>query len=116
MDLSAISSINNLNALNLNGTAGLSATSLTGMLLPEQEKAEGTLFEAFLNSAIDNITTTNGYLSNAEDEKLKFALGETDNTHDLTIAMQKASTTLQYTVAVKNKLLEAYKEIMQIQI
>ena len=69
-----------------------------------------------MNTAIDNIKTTNSYLSDAEDEEIKFALGETDNTHDLTIALQKASTALQYTVAIRDKLLEAYKEIMQIQI
>ncbi|MDE6064303.1 MAG: flagellar hook-basal body complex protein FliE, partial [Lachnospiraceae bacterium] len=55
-------------------------------------------------------------LSDAENEKIKFALGETENTHDLTIAMQKASTALQYTVAIRDRLLEAYKEIMNMQI
>ena len=82
----------------------------------KDKKADGTLFDTFLNTAIDNIKTTNSYLSDAEDEEIKFALGETDNTHDLTIALQKASTALQYTVAIRDKLLEAYKEIMQIQI
>ena len=47
---------------------------------------------------------------------MKFALGETEKTHDLTIALQKASTALQYTVAVRDRLLDAYKEIMQMQI
>ena len=56
------------------------------------------------------------YLSDAENEKIRFALGETDNTHDLTIAMEKASTALQYTVAIRDKVMEAYKELMQIQI
>ena len=55
-------------------------------------------------------------MSDAENEELKWALGESENTHDLTIALQKASTALQYTVAVRDKFLEAYKEIMQIQI
>ena len=41
-------------------------------------------------------------------------MGLTHNTHDRTIALQKASTALQYTVAVRDKLLEAYKEIMNI--
>ena len=59
---------------------------------------------------------TNSYLSDAENEKIRFALGETDNTHDLTIAMEKASTALQYTVAIRDKVMEAYKELMQIQI
>ena len=43
-------------------------------------------------------------------------LGETTNTHDLTAAINKASTALQYTVAVRDKLLEAYRELMQLQI
>ena len=66
------------------------------------------------NAAVNNIYETNSYLSEAENEELKFSMGLTDNTHDLTIALQKASTALQYTVAVRDKLLEAYKEIMNI--
>ncbi|MCI9437918.1 MAG: flagellar hook-basal body complex protein FliE [Lachnospiraceae bacterium] len=84
--------------------------------MDKEDGAEGTLFGAFLNSAIDNIRTTNKYLSDAEDENIKFALGETENAHDLAIALQKASSALQYTVAVKDKFLEAYKELMQMQI
>lgn len=72
----------------------------------------GNLFE----KAIENLNTTNAYLSDAENEKIRWALGETENTHELTNALQKASTALQYTVAVRDKLLEAYKEIMQMQI
>ena len=78
--------------------------------------ADGTMFEALLNTAIDNINTTNNYLSDAENEEIKFALGETENTHDLQIALQKASTALQYTVAVRDRILEAYKELMNMQI
>lgn len=78
----------------------------------EETEDFGSLFE----KAVDNLNTTNAYLSDAENEKLKWALGESENTHDLTIALQKASAALQYTVAVRDKFLEAYKEIMQIQI
>ena len=80
-----------------------------------QEESKN-VFQSFLTSAIDNINTTNSYISDAENEEIKLALGETDNTHDLTIALQKASTALQYTVAVRDKFLEAYREIMQMQI
>lgn len=112
MDLSTV--------MGVSGISGRSAaervSSLTGTLAPKSEKTDGTLFDSFLNTAIDNIKTTNGYLSSWENEEIRFALGETENTHDLTIAMQKASTALQYTVAVRDRLLDAYKEIMQIQI
>lgn len=73
-------------------------------------------FADLFDKAIENLNTTNSYLSDAENEKIRWALGETENTHELSIALQKASTALQYTVAVRDKLLEAYREIMQMQI
>ena len=73
-------------------------------------------FVSVFDKAVNSLNTTNAYLSDAENEKIKWALGETENTHDLTIALQKASSALQYTVAVRDKFLEAYKELMQIQI
>ena len=111
MDLYALNGVSRINDIS-------PAESLRGTLLDIEPKKEttGTLFDAFLNTAIDNIKTTNSYLSDAEDEEIKFALGETDNTHDLMISLQKASTALQYTVAIRDRLLDAYKEIMQMQI
>lgn len=76
----------------------------------------GNNFGDILTGAIDNLNTTNAYLSDYEDEEIKWSLGESENTHDLAISMWKASTALQYTVAVRDKLLSAYKEIMQMQI
>ena len=73
-------------------------------------------FDGLLHTAIDNLSTTNNYLSDAENEEIKWALGETENTHDLSIALQKASIALQYTVAIRDKLLDAYKELIQMQV
>ena len=73
-------------------------------------------FAALLDSAMGNIRETNGLLNKSEEEEIKFALGITENTHDLAIAAAKASTALSYTVALRDKFIEAYKEIMQIQI
>ena len=82
----------------------------------EAENNGKDLFSTMLHDAIDNLHTTNSYISDMENEELKVALGETENTHDLSIALQKASEALQYTVAVRDRFLEAYKEIMQMQI
>lgn len=82
----------------------------------DNEDNSRTLFSNLLGSAMESINTTNGYLSDAENEEIKLALGETENAHDLTIALSKASTALQYTVAIRDKFMEAYKEIMQINI
>lgn len=117
MDIAAITGVTGIDGINgLSSLDRTERTSLTGTLADKEEKVGGSLFDAVLKSAIDNIKTTNSYLSKAEDEELKFAMGETENFHDLTIALQKASTALQYTVAVRDRLLDAYKELMQMQI
>lgn len=82
----------------------------------KKKAPSGNMFETILNSAIDNINNTNSLLSDAENEEVKFAMGQTENAHDLMIALNKASTALQYTVAVRDKFLDAYKEIMNMQI
>ena len=81
----------------------------------ESTTADGSTFSDFFNKAVDNLNTTNSYLSDAENEEIKWSLGQTDNTHDLTIALQKASIALQYTVAVRDRALSAYRELMQMQ-
>lgn len=73
-------------------------------------------FSSILDSAINMINETNELRNVADSEQIRFALGEAENTHDLLIAETKALTALQYTVAVRDKALEAYKEIMNMQI
>ena len=82
----------------------------------EKVTSTGNMFQSMLNSALDNINNTNSLLSDAENAEISFAMGETESTHDLMIALQKAQTALQYTIAVRDKFMEAYKEIMNMQI
>lgn len=78
----------------------------------EEKSAFGTVFD----SAVNMIQEANAYSNAAEEEEIKFALGETDSIHDLQIAQQKANVSLQYTVAVRDAFISAYKEIMNLQI
>ncbi len=80
--------------------------------------AEGTSdgrFASILDAAKQQLSETNSYLNTQEEEEVKFSLGLTENAHDLAIAQAKAKASLQYTVALRDKFLEAYKEIVQIQ-
>lgn len=80
------------------------------------QKTDGdSSFSSFLNSAVNQLDETNSYLQDQEDEEIKLFLGLSDNTHDLAVAQGKASTSLQYTVALRDRFLDAYKEIMNIQ-
>jgi len=98
------------------GTASLTGTKALDTTSTTTAGKTSNVFDTILNSAISNINSTNSLLSDAENEEISFAMGESENTHDLMIALQKASTALQYTVAVRDKFLEAYKEIMNMQI
>lgn len=73
-------------------------------------------FGSVLQSAVDMVNETNDLQAAAKQEEINFALGNSENTHDLTIAQEKATTALQYTIAVRDRFMEAYKEIMNIQI
>ena len=105
--------------MDISSLLGTSSIVNEKVTLPSQigkTDGEANAFEKIFNTALENINTTNSLLSDAENAEISFALGEMENTHDLTIALQKASVALQYTVAVRDKFLEAYKEIMQMQI
>jgi flagellar hook-basal body complex protein FliE len=73
-------------------------------------------FDNLLNSAIAMYKDADSYQKAAEESEINFALGYSTSVHDLAIAQQKANISLQYTVRVTNKALEAYKELMNMQI
>lgn len=80
------------------------------------EKKENDSFDSILSSIMNSVNETNTLQNKAEEEEVQFALGQSDNTHDLLVAETKASVALQYTVAVRDKIIDAYKELMQMQI
>ncbi len=107
--MSDVTSVSNLATQYINEALKPSTT--------ETEKTNNKeAFSDLLSSAMQMIKETNDLSNAANAEQMNFALGYSDNTHDLAIAQQKAALSLQYTVAVKNKVLEAYKEIMNMQI
>ena len=129
MDISGLSAINGLT-----GLTGLTSSSNLSQL-SEKEVSEiysaynNTLsslsnvsdehagdFSSILDAMMHSVNETNTLQNQAEAAEIQFALGESDNTHDLLIAQTKANTALQYTVAVRDKIIEAYQQIMQMQI
>lgn len=73
-------------------------------------------FDSVYNSALGLVNDTNSYIKAAEQAEIDFSLGNLTSTHELSVAQQKANLSLQYTVAIRDKVLEAYKEIMNMQI
>ncbi len=73
-------------------------------------------FSDVLSAMMNSVDETNDLQNAAEQAEIQFALGESENTHDLLIAETKAAVALQYTVAVRDKVIDAYKELMQMSV
>ncbi len=100
-----IASINNINNLSKYGIDSQSKAS----------ENRNAVFEDVFQSALNLVKQTNDYTNAAEEAETAYALGLTDSTTDLQVAQQKANLALQYTVAVRNNVMDAYKEIMNLQ-
>ncbi len=73
-------------------------------------------FESVLQSAMEMVNEASDLQNKAEEADMQFALGYATNTHDLNAIQEKADIALNYTIAVRDRMLEAYKEIMNMQI
>ena len=109
MDLTALSGVDLMTAFQTPQVAS-KLTDKSDSMLVESEQ-QGTAFDSVFQSALNLIEETDAYSNAAEEEEIKYALGESDSIHDLQIAQQK----LQYTVAVRDAVVDAYKEIMNMQ-
>ncbi|SDQ60789.1 flagellar hook-basal body complex protein FliE [Virgibacillus subterraneus] len=70
-------------------------------------------FANSLKAAIEQVNDTQ-VASNSKTEAM--ANGEIDDLHNVMITAQKASITLETSVQVQRKVIDAYKEIMRMQI
>lgn len=77
------------------------------------QNAEAINFKQFLSDAID---TVNSAEKTSNQMDLLMATGDIENIHDAMIAAQKAEITLNFAIQINNKVIDAYKELMRIQL
>lgn len=70
-------------------------------------------FGNYLNDAISNLNEQQNAVDKMNEQ---FVKGEISDVHQLMIASEKASLGLELTVQVRNKVIEAYQEIMRMQV
>lgn len=70
-------------------------------------------FKDLLKKAVNDLNSSQ---VGANESIKNLATGGEDNLHDVIISMEKASMTLQYAIQIRNKLLEAYQSVIQMQI
>lgn len=103
----AIQPTNGISALeavqNLLSTGSAKGTSAT----------EGASFADFLSQAIEEANEATGNSSAYTDALLS---GEVTNLHDVTIASSETTLAISLVVQIRDRLVEAYNEIMRMQV
>jgi flagellar hook-basal body complex protein FliE len=79
----------------------------------QQNQKKSVNFDSVLKKAIEEV---NDYQKNAEKLSADYAAGKTDNINDVIIAAEKADISLRLTIDIRNKIVDAFKEIMRMQI
>lgn len=70
-------------------------------------------FEGLLSSQIEKL---NGVQVQADNMIADFAAGNTDDLHQVMIAAEEASMSMELAVQVRNKIVDAYKELNNMQL
>ncbi|HBG46104.1 MAG TPA: flagellar hook-basal body complex protein FliE [Deltaproteobacteria bacterium] len=74
---------------------------------------QGTGFSQVLKESIDKVNS----LHNEADKAIEgLSTGQVNNIHDTMIAIEKANLSFNLMVQVRNKLVQAYEEIMRTQV
>jgi flagellar hook-basal body complex protein FliE len=82
--------------------------SIQNDISSKDNSSKGVSFGEFLNSAIEQVS---GLQQESDKLNEALAMGLTDNLHQVMIASEKASLAMQFTMQVRNKVLDAYQEI-----
>jgi len=72
--------------------------------------------DSFKDILLESIDKLNTYENETKKMDQLLAVGEVDNLHEVMITSQKAEIALQFAIEIRNKVMDAYKEIMRMQI
>ncbi len=104
--------------------SGIEAAGFSPLLTPRIEGTEGVkgaagtqgASEEFGNLVLDGIDRLEGVQAKSDGLAVKAATGDLGAIHHYTLAASEAAVTTQLTVAVRNKAVEAFTEIMRMPI
>ena len=102
--------IDNVNPFNIVSPSPTNVNKLDSINPVETQKPS---FEEYLKNSLEGV---NSLQVESENQTTLLATGQVDNVHDVTIAGAKAKVSLDLTMAVRNKVVEAYKEVMRMQV
>ena len=80
------------------------------------ETAQSGGEKSFLQLLEDSVTQVNEYQGQADTAVKELVAGKSKNIHETLLAVERADTSLKLMMQVRNKILDAYREIMKMQV
>jgi flagellar hook-basal body complex protein FliE len=80
------------------------------------DSTKQTQFKSFSDTLADAVGKVNELQKTSDQAAQNLATGRTDNIADVMIASEKADIALKVMVQVRNKIIDAYQEIMKMQV
>lgn len=95
----------------------IESMSITPIDMPEKSLDQiGQHEPAFMQMIGDKVGDLNGSLNQADQAARALAAGEDVPVHDVMIAMEHARLKLQFAVEVRNRVLDAYQNLTNMQL
>lgn len=94
----------------LGGAGGPVAPDLVGGAGESPARITGPSFEGRVNEFLEDVSHMDGRAHEAADGYMR---GTHDDVHGTLIAMQEADVSLRFAVSVRNRVIEAYREVMR---
>ena len=79
----------------------------------QTNKAEKNNGSSFQNTLAELVSNVNSQINESDRLTEDFAIGKNNNIHEVMIAAEKAGLSLKFLMQIRNKLLDAYQEIMR---
>jgi len=92
--------------------SNITPITLPQLLPPSSSSGQPGEFQKVLTGTINELESLN---NNAADSVQKFLSGENEELHTTILATQKASLAFDLGLQVRNKVVDAYQEIMKMQ-
>ena len=99
--------------MNVATVGGVGVPPLDSSLAGVQPASGGSGFGSVVKQFVED---TNAQQVQADAAVQRLAIGESDNIHETMLALTKADLSFRVFMEVRNKVLEAYQEVMRMQI
>ena len=98
---------------NINLVSGINTNRLEIKPKTDIENQNQVQFSDFLKNAVNDVAND---VKKADELSRQLVTGDVKDLHQVMIAAEKAQLGIQLTVQVRNKVVEAYQEVMRMQV